>query len=320
MASPFPHRPVSPDGAPFGEPEAFRAVGSEPIWFLRPEEGSSPIPVTIRQGSRRRARLCIRVRPEGAVELLLPTWAGPEDIRAALLKRAGWIARHVAAARARPSVPAPCHAPGERHPYLGRMFTLDILAGPAAPPGKPRGRKGRQTVRLEAGRLVVRLPAPTPEKVEAALAAWYAGEAARVFARRLEAIRPLVPWLTRTPPLRLRAMRGRWGSCSARGTLTLNTHLIKAPRRCIDYVLFHEAAHLREMNHSPRFYALLSRIMPDWKNVRRELEDFAPLILPRRAPRDLSPERQAPGSPRDARAEDPAGHDDARPLRAFPAP
>ena len=284
MAAPFPHRPVSSHGAPSGEPEAFRAVGSGAVWLLRPEEGSAPIPVTIRQGSPRRRRLCIRVRPGGAVELLLPTWTGPEDIRAALLKRAGWIARHVAAAQARPSFPAPCHAPGENHPYLGRMFTLDVLADPSAPLRGNRGRTGRQTVRLEAGRLVVRLPAPTPEKVKAALAAWYAEEAARVFARRLEAIRPLVPWLTRTPSLRLRAMRSRWGSCSSLGTLTLNTHLIKAPRRCIDYVLFHEAAHLLEMNHSPRFYALLARVMPDWRNVRRELENFAPLILPRRDP------------------------------------
>jgi len=284
VAAPFPHRPVSSDGAPSGEPEAFRTVGSVAVWLLRPEEGSAPIPVTIRQGSPRRRRLCIRVRPGGAVELLLPTWTGPEDIRAALLKRAGWIARHVAAAQARPSFPAPRHAPGENHPYLGRMFTLDVLADPSAPLRGNRGRTGRQTVRLEAGRLVVRLPAPTPEKVKAALAAWYAEEAARVFARRLEAIRPLVPWLTRTPPLRLRAMRSRWGSCSSLGTLTLNTHLIKAPRRCIDYVLFHEAAHLLEMNHSPRFYALLARVMPDWRNVRRELENFAPLILPRRDP------------------------------------
>ena len=69
MAAPFPHRPVSSDGAPSGEPEAFRTVGSGAVWLLRPEEGSAPIPVTIRQGSPRRRRLCIRVRPGGAVEL-----------------------------------------------------------------------------------------------------------------------------------------------------------------------------------------------------------------------------------------------------------
>ena len=61
--------------------------------------------------------------------------------------------------------------------------------------------------------------------------------------------------------------------------LTLNTQLVKAPPRCLDYVLLHEIAHLREHNHSKRYYAVLDRLLPEWKEVRRELERWAPLIL-----------------------------------------
>lgn len=254
----------------------------ETLWLPLPDaRESAPIPVTVRRGSRRRTRLCLRVRPDGAVELLLPAWAGLEDAQAALRKRAEWIARHVADARARPRPTPPRYAPGERHLYLGRLFPLEPLQIPAARQGNARAATDKRGVRIERGRLVVRLPAPAPEKIRQALAAWYAAEASRLFGRRLAALRAVVPWLTRVPTLRVRAMRSRWGSCSAQGMLTLNTHLIKAPRRCIDYVICHELAHLREMNHSPRFYALLDQIMPDWRRVRARLDELAPLILPR---------------------------------------
>lgn len=271
---------------------------SEHVWLLVAEAGSAPIPVTIRRGSRRRKRLCLRVRPDGAAELLLPAWAGPEDARAAIRERAAWIVRHVAEARARPC-PAPLrYAPGEKHLYLGRLFPLEILQVPAARRGNARCAADAPRVRLERGRLIVRLPAPTPEKIKHALAAWYAAEAARLFSRRLEALCAAAPAmlrvtrLKRLPPLRLRAMRSRWGSCSAQGTLTLNTHLIKAPRRCIDYVLCHELAHLREMNHGPRFYALLNQIMPGWRPARARLDELAPLILPKVSPPENDAERQ----------------------------
>ena len=60
---------------------------------------------------------------------------------------------------------------------------------------------------------------------------------------------------------------------------TLNTHLIKAPPQCLDYVLLHEIAHLQEHNHSQRYYAVLERLLPNWKAVRKELEAWSPLVL-----------------------------------------
>lgn len=63
-------------------------------------------------------------------------------------------------------------------------------------------------------------------------------------------------------------MRRRWGSCSAAGHITLNTRLVQTSPRCVDYVLLHELAHLRELNHGPRFYAVLTALLPDWKDAR----------------------------------------------------
>ena len=68
-------------------------------------------------------------------------------------------------------------------------------------------------------------------------------------------------------------MRRRWGSCSPAGRITLNTRLAQLPLVCIDYVILHEIAHLRELNHGKRFYALLETLCPDWKQLRKLLRE-----------------------------------------------
>lgn len=85
------------------------------------------------------------------------------------------------------------------------------------------------------------------------------------------------------PPVRLTRARSRWGSCSQRSGIRLHWRLVHLPPELIDYVVAHEVAHLREMNHSPRFWAVVASLCPDWQRARRELRRAAaglPLILP----------------------------------------
>jgi hypothetical protein len=74
------------------------------------------------------------------------------------------------------------------------------------------------------------------------------------------------------PPLALSSARTRWGSCSARSGIRLNWRLIHLPEPLIDYVIAHEAAHLVEMNHSPRFWGVVESLCPDWQHARTELK------------------------------------------------
>lgn len=74
------------------------------------------------------------------------------------------------------------------------------------------------------------------------------------------------------PPLSLSSARGRWGSCSLTSGIRLNWRLIHLPLKLVDYVVVHELAHLREMNHSPRFWAEVARACPDWRTLRAELK------------------------------------------------
>ena len=73
--------------------------------------------------------------------------------------------------------------------------------------------------------------------------------------------------------VRLSSARTRWGSCSARGNLNFHWKLILMPPEVLDYVVVHELAHRREMNHSPRFWAIVEKVLPDYKERRRWLKE-----------------------------------------------
>ncbi len=103
---------------------------------------------------------------------------------------------------------------------------------------------------------------------------WYREHAERVFQHRMRLCLERCPSLrpSHEPKLTIRRMTRRWGSCTKAGHVLLNPELAKTPIHCVDYVLAHELCHLRIPNHSPAFYQLLSRCMPDWESRKRRLE------------------------------------------------
>ena len=104
---------------------------------------------------------------------------------------------------------------------------------------------------------------------------WFREQAKRYFQQRLELISEAMPWVNSPPLLKTRKMKTRWGSCTGKGNINLNLYLYHAPPQCIDEVICHELCHLKEMNHSPRFYALMDEHLPDWRLRNQQLVDFA---------------------------------------------
>lgn len=72
----------------------------------------------------------------------------------------------------------------------------------------------------------------------------------------------------------IKTMKRRWGSCSNKGIITLSTELIKLSDLYIEYVIAHELCHLKQHNHGPNYYKLLSEVFPEWKSVRKELRKY----------------------------------------------
>ena len=119
-------------------------------------------------------------------------------------------------------------------------------------------------------RLVVGVPALSrPDDIAQAVTAWLRDAALACFRTR---VAHYVPQLCVTAPeIRLSEARTRWGSCHPAGRVLLNWRLIQMPLRLVDYVVVHELAHLREMNHSPRFWRTVAGIIPDYAARRTEI-------------------------------------------------
>jgi len=230
--------------------------------------------------SRRRS-IGFSVGAEGLV-VTAPRWVALREIDAAVCEKARWIVARLVEQRAlaaRARAARTVWSDGASLRYLGESLTLVLEpAGPsgltelvvdesAAPADGPAGR-----------RLRVGLPADAaPERIRDAVQSWLQGEAHRLFERRVAHFAACLD--VRVTGLALSAARTRWGSASATGAIRLNWRLIHYPLATIDYVVAHELAHLREMNHGPRFWEIVRSVAPHADAARRELRQDAALHL-----------------------------------------
>lgn len=215
-----------------------------------------------------RKTLAIHVHPD-----LRVTVEAPEDSTFALVeqkvrKRAAWILKQQRDfARYSFELPLRQYVSGETHRYLGRQYRLKVV----------QSATNREIVKMSRGRIFVYVrDLGNRERVKKLLKDWYRKQAKRVFAERLAECYPRVERFgVGYPEFTVRRMKSRWGSCTPSGKITLNLKLIQMPKGCIDYVIVHELCHLIEHNHGPAFYALLDRVMPNWRERRRKLNTLA---------------------------------------------
>jgi predicted metal-dependent hydrolase len=111
--------------------------------------------------------------------------------------------------------------------------------------------------------------------IESLMQQWYKEHAISIFEEHLQKCihqsKSILELSQVAITLKIRPMKSRWGSCNNQGKINLNLELIKAPLDCIDYVIMHELCHLKEMNHSKKFWQLLSQSMPDWERRKAKL-------------------------------------------------
>lgn len=127
---------------------------------------------------------------------------------------------------------------------------------------------GRRVERVGGDLCVYGLEAKGPDLRER-LESWYRRQARSYLSGRLEDLARLVG--VQPTAMSIRAQRTRWGSCSAGGHISLNWRLMLLPSELVTYVLVHELCHLRELNHSPRFWREVERHEPRWRESRRRL-------------------------------------------------
>jgi predicted metal-dependent hydrolase len=210
-----------------------------------------------------RKTLEIAVHPDQRVVVKAPLGTDDEAIRARVARRAGWIIKQQVFFRQfEPRTPERRYVGGETHLYLGRHYRLRIGGG------------NRDAVKLTRGYFEIEVKSDvSSEKVKGLLERWYRDKAAERFRESLDRCWSHFEKHSLTKPrIQVKRMQKRWGSLSAKGLLTLNVDLIRAPRECIDYVITHELSHLRYKDHDTKFYRFLGKIMADWEKRKHKLE------------------------------------------------
>lgn len=210
-----------------------------------------------------RKTLEIAVYPDSKVVVKAPLGCNSEEIQAKVAKRSSWIRKQLMYFKQfEPKTPPRRFVGGETHMYLGRQFRLKIMIGT------------NENVKLTRGYFFVTIQEnESSDKVRKLMEEWYYTKAAKQFEESLERCWERFKHISSSrPSLRLRRMKKRWGSLSRNGTLTLNPNLILVPKECIDYVVTHELCHLLHYGHTPSFYHLLDKVMPDWEKRKQKLE------------------------------------------------
>lgn len=232
--------------------------------------GEEIIPYQVFLSPNQRSKVIIDVLPNGKVYVKAPEKYSLQEIKQAIYKRARWIHRHINKIKQQNTYVLPRkYVSGECHYYLGKRYVLKVY----------KANQKNQGVKLTRGQLQVFTPSKDAVTVKQLLQEWYQEHSEITFERRLEAVGTGLSWVKITPTFKLRLMKKQWGSCSPQGKLTLNPHLVKAPRECVDYVILHELCHIKEHNHSKRFYTLLDLHMPGWEVIKAKLDGMSELLL-----------------------------------------
>jgi len=215
----------------------------------------SGIPVKLVK--KRIRNLNLRVcRKTGEVRVSAPWHTGLNSIRSFVISKRNWIDKHVRRSKERAPKPQYKYVQGESHFILGREYELQVIERDKPP-----------TAEIMEGkilRLFVR-PGSNKEKRERVLKEWYRAwlknEIPALISKWEKELNVTVKdW-------GVKQMKTRWGTCNIRDArIWLNLELAKTPYICLDYVVLHEMVHLLERYHNKRFYGIVGKHMPDWKD------------------------------------------------------
>jgi predicted metal-dependent hydrolase len=202
--------------------------------------------------------MSMRVFPGGRVEVVVPPGAGVPAIERFVARHREWAER-----RSRELLLLTPRA-AERRPQeielglLGRRWSVEYVAG--------RRVRAEETA---GDRLRLHAPALTDRHASQALVPWLTRLAQRELAERLQSLAGEID--IDYARLSVRRQRTRWGSCSTRGTISLNVCLMFQRPAVVRYLMIHELCHRRHMNHSRRYWSLVASFEPGWKPLDVEL-------------------------------------------------
>ncbi len=211
---------------------------------------------TLKRSSRRRS-IGLRIDDRG-LTVCVPARTSEKWLHSVLQEKADWVVEKLDGWQIRKPA-APRWADGESIPYKGELLTLRVVQSLFASAVVRHGSELRVFVVNDCAAV----------HIEHAVRYWYRDEAEQLFAERVAYYARLLDVVPQS--IKLSTAKTQWGSCTPHGSVRLNVQLIKLPPHLIDYVVVHELAHLREMNHSAAFWRVVASVCSDYARLRKEL-------------------------------------------------
>ncbi|WP_104655417.1 M48 family metallopeptidase [Ralstonia insidiosa] len=247
---------VDPTTAPLGPNQRRLTLGERALVY------------NLKRSSRRTIGFVIDDR---GLSITAPRWVTLGEIEHAISEKQKWIFAKLAEWRtsaARRVLPPMEWQDGASLPFLGKSITLKLES--------PIG-----ALMFDADACMLHLglpPSATEQQIKDRVQGWLQTQARRLFGERLDVYAERLG--VRHSAYALSSAATRWGSCTADGKIRLNWRLVHFPMSLIDYVVAHELAHLKEMNHSPRFWDTVESIFPEFREAREQLRSHPPEYLP----------------------------------------
>jgi len=221
--------------------------------------------LTYQMQRRKRRTIGLKITHEGLI-IHAPMRITLNYLEDLILQKAGWIQKKLEARQSALPTAQFVWETGEELLYLGQTIRLNVQMN-------ARSKK----VTLQEGQLIVALPNPNhPPAIAKKVVDWYAKNAFDDFNQRISSFAKKLG--EPTPRLFLSNAKTRWGSCNSRKEVRLNWRLLQAPPHIINYVVCHELAHLKEMNHSARFWKLVESLYPEYKQAEMDLKQLSPIL------------------------------------------
>jgi len=203
----------------------------------------------------------LRIDRQGVVKVSAPMRCSLQRIHDFLTEKEDWITTHVAKIKARPKQTPASVQTGELGFYLGKSYPFQVHTTHQRP-----------SIQLVDNHIACFMrPSTTEDEKQLLLKDWYRTQIQALLPALITKWEPIIG--VKVKEWGVRAMTSRWGSCHPlKSRISLNLNLMQKPLICIEYVLVHEMVHLLEASHNRRFYALMSRFMPEWMACKRLLD------------------------------------------------
>lgn len=210
-----------------------------------------------------RKSIGIIVHTDGSVVVRVPHRATKKEIDDVINKRIDWILKHKKKFEKQgPAYSKREFVDGEKHLLLGNEYIIRVTVG----------NYNNVTINGE----FIDIACINESLVKTLMEQWYKRKANELMPPIMMPVVDLFNSRYHISPkkISLKNMKSRWGSCTSKGNISMNIRLIKSTQSCIEYVIAHELCHLIQMNHSKKYYSILTEFMPDWRERKKSLDHF----------------------------------------------